>query len=60
MIPERAVVLAAGFGTRLGTLTEEIPKGLLKVAGREILYRSMKILQELGVKEFISLQIESI
>ena len=53
MIPERAVVLAAGLGTRLGSITEETPKGLLKVAGREILYRSMKILQELGVKEFV-------
>jgi len=53
MVPERAVILAAGLGTRLGTLTEETPKGLLKVAGREILYRSMKILQDLGVKEFI-------
>ena len=53
MTPEKAVILAAGFGTRLGTITEETPKGLLKVAGREIIYRSMKILQELGVKEFI-------
>jgi len=49
----RAVVLAAGLGTRMGKLTEEIPKGLLKIAGREIVYRSMKILENLGVKEFI-------
>jgi len=53
MVPEKAVILAAGLGTRLGKLTEETPKGLLKVAGREILYRITRILQELGVKEFI-------
>jgi CDP-L-myo-inositol myo-inositolphosphotransferase len=53
VIALRAVVLAAGLGTRMGKLTEEIPKGLLKIAGREIVYRSMKILENLGVKEFI-------
>ena len=46
----KAVVLAAGLGTRLGA---KIPKPLVKVAGREILYRNLKILSELGVKEFI-------
>ncbi len=46
----KAVVLAAGLGTRMGA---KIPKPLLKVAGREILYRSLKILSELGVDEFI-------
>ncbi len=30
----RVVILAAGFGTRLGPLGEERPKGLLAVAGR--------------------------
>ena len=46
----KAVVLAAGLGTRMSA---KIPKPLLKVAGREILYRSLKILSELGVDEFI-------
>src|SRR4029453_19413254 len=30
----RVLILAAGFGTRLGPLGEEAPKGLLAVAGR--------------------------
>ncbi|AEF97319.1 bifunctional L-myo-inositol-1-phosphate cytidylyltransferase/CDP-L-myo-inositol myo-inositolphosphotransferase [Methanotorris igneus] len=49
----KAVVLAAGLGTRMGKLTEETPKGLLKVAGREIIYRSLKTLENLGVEEFV-------
>ncbi len=46
----KAVILAAGLGTRMGST---IPKPLLKVAGREILYRNLKILSELGVEEFV-------
>ncbi len=46
----KAVVLAAGLGTRLKA---KIPKPLVKVAGREILYRSLKVLSELGIEEFI-------
>ena len=42
--------MAAGLGTRLKA---KVPKPLVKVAGREILYRNLKILSELGVKEFI-------
>ncbi len=49
----KAVILAAGLGTRMGTLTEEKPKGLIKIAGREILYRTMKILETEGIEEFI-------
>ena len=33
----KAIVLAAGYGTRLGALTASIPKPLLEVAGRPIL-----------------------
>jgi len=46
----KAVVLAAGLGTRLKA---NVPKPLVKVAGREILYRNLRILSELGVDEFI-------
>jgi len=49
----QAVVLAAGRGTRLHPLTERLPKGLLKVAGREMLFRNMALLSKLGVEEFV-------
>ena len=44
-----AVVLAAGLGTRMGGK----PKGLVRVAGREILYRTMRLLQRNGVERFL-------
>ncbi len=53
MVPKKAVILAAGLGTRLGKITEETPKGLLKIAGREIIYRTIKVLQDLGIEKFI-------
>ncbi|NJE02302.1 bifunctional L-myo-inositol-1-phosphate cytidylyltransferase/CDP-L-myo-inositol myo-inositolphosphotransferase [Thermococcus sp. JdF3] len=49
MTPGTAVILAAGLGTRIGGR----PKGLLKVAGREILYRTMALLQKNGIKHFV-------
>ena len=45
----KAVILAAGLGTRMGT---NIPKPLVKVTGREIIFRTMKMLSEY-VDEFI-------
>ena len=49
----KAVILAAGLGVRMGDLAKGIPKCLIKVAGREILYRTMKLLEEQGIEEFI-------
>jgi len=33
----KAVILAAGKGTRMGELTSELPKPMLRVSGRPIL-----------------------
>ncbi len=48
-MPETAVILAAGLGTRMGGR----PKGLVRVAGREILYRTMTLLKRNGVERFV-------
>jgi dTDP-glucose pyrophosphorylase/predicted transcriptional regulator len=46
-----AIVFAGGFGRRLRPATEEIPKPLLKVGGREILFTILDGLLDGGVDE---------
>jgi len=48
----KAVILAAGKGTRMGDLTQEIPKPMLAVQGRPILEHILEGLKEVGVREF--------
>lgn len=49
----KAVIAAAGRGTRMGELTNNQPKHLIKVQGKPFLYYVLKNLQDGGVKEFI-------
>lgn len=49
----KAVILAAGKGTRLRPLTEEKPKGMVEVAGKPILTHCLETLAELGADEFV-------
>lgn len=48
---ERAVLLAAGRGTRLGDLTSSTPKPLLQVGGRPIVVRILDGLIAAGIRE---------
>ena len=49
----KAVVLAAGEGTRLRPLTEDKPKGMVEVDGKAILTHCFDQLSELGADEFV-------
>jgi glucose-1-phosphate thymidylyltransferase len=49
----KAVVLAAGKGTRLRPLTDEKPKGMVEVAGKPLLTRCFEQLNELDVDELL-------
>lgn len=49
----KAVILAGGRGSRLGNLTKSIPKPMLKIGGKPILWHILKILSSNGIKEFI-------
>jgi choline kinase len=51
--PRRAVILAAGLGTRLGAATHELPKCLVEVAGIPILFNALDRLAEAGFVETI-------
>lgn len=52
-LPQTAMVLAAGLGTRLRPLTERIPKPLIPVAGRTLLDRCLDRLVEAGVSRAV-------
>jgi NDP-sugar pyrophosphorylase family protein len=49
----KAMVLAAGLGTRLRPLTNDRPKALVEVAGRTLLEITLRRLQGFGVNEVI-------
>ncbi len=51
--PERAMILAAGKGTRMRPLTESTPKPLIEVNGRTILDRTVDRLVEAGVTTMV-------
>jgi NDP-sugar pyrophosphorylase family protein len=44
-----AVILAAGRGSRMGVLSDSIPKGLIPLVGKTILTRLLDVLAESGV-----------
>jgi N-acetyl-alpha-D-muramate 1-phosphate uridylyltransferase len=49
----QCVILAGGRGTRLGPLTEDLPKALVDVAGRPFLEYQLELLRTCGVSEIV-------
>lgn len=47
----KAIILAAGMGTRLRPLTEHKPKGLVEVHGTPIVERQLQYLHEKGIED---------
>ena len=48
----KVVILAGGFGTRLSEYTDSIPKPMVTVGGRPILYHIMNTYAKFGHKDF--------
>ena len=49
----KVVILAGGHGTRLGHLSENIPKPMVKIGNKPVLWHIMKIYSSYGFNDFI-------
>ncbi|HQB19829.1 MAG TPA: sugar phosphate nucleotidyltransferase, partial [Bacteroidales bacterium] len=49
----KVVILAGGYGTRLSEHTHLIPKPMVEIGGKPILWHIMKIYSHYGFNEFI-------
>jgi mannose-1-phosphate guanylyltransferase / phosphomannomutase len=49
----KAVILAGGRGTRLGTLTEALPKPMVPICGKPLLEHQLGVLKRYGIDEVI-------
>ncbi|MBN1213828.1 MAG: glucose-1-phosphate cytidylyltransferase [Candidatus Lokiarchaeota archaeon] len=49
----KVIILAGGWGTRLGRLTDYIPKPMVKIGGKPILWHILKIYSYYGYTDFV-------
>lgn len=49
----KVVILAGGFGTRLSEYTDSIPKPMVEIGGKPIIWHIMKRYAEYGYKDFV-------
>jgi MurNAc alpha-1-phosphate uridylyltransferase len=52
-IPDKAFIFAAGLGTRMKPLTDNLPKPLVKVCGRALLDHQIDMVLDAGIKNII-------
>ena len=49
----KCVILAGGRGSRISEYTNSIPKPMIPISGKPLLYRIMKHYSDYGHKDFI-------
>jgi L-glutamine-phosphate cytidylyltransferase len=47
----KAIIIAAGIGSRLGDLTKDLPKPLIDINGKSILERQIELFKKFGINE---------
>ncbi len=51
--PTRGMVLGAGLGTRMGALSDTVPKPLVPVAGKPLIAHALESLERAGVSDIV-------
>jgi glucose-1-phosphate cytidylyltransferase len=51
----KTLILAGGYGSRLGNITGSIPKPMVTIGGKPILWHIMKIYSHFGIDDFVIL-----
>jgi glucose-1-phosphate cytidylyltransferase len=49
----KAVILAGGYGSRISEETDKIPKPMVEIGGKPILWHIMKIYSSYDINDFI-------
>lgn len=49
----KSIILAAGLGTRLGSYTKDIPKGMLKFSGKSLIQWQVDTIKKVGINDII-------
>jgi len=49
----KAIILAAGIGSRMKKYTKSIPKGMMKINGKTLIERQIQVLKTVGIKKII-------
>jgi glucose-1-phosphate cytidylyltransferase len=52
-MPTKVVILCGGYGTRIRDVADDIPKPMLRIGDRPILWHIMKIYAHYGLKDFV-------
>lgn len=47
----KAIILAAGMGSRLGKYTQNLPKGMLEFNGKSLIQRQIETLKKVGISD---------
>jgi len=49
----KAIILAAGVGSRMKKYTKSLPKGMIKINGKTLIERQIRMLRTVGIKKII-------